>query len=60
MTLANRDNADLGVGEHLLDGVNRAAGDSGAFEASQPLSRRLLKEPKGVGWGVRRENTNTF
>lgn len=47
MTLAKRAKADLWVGEHLLDGVNGATGDSGAFEALQPLSSGLLREPEG-------------
>lgn len=46
MTLAKRDEADLWVGEHLLDGVNGTTGDSGAFEVSQPLSSGLLREPE--------------
>lgn len=47
MTLAKRDEADLWVGKHLLDGVNGATGDSGAFKVSQPFSRGLHGEPEG-------------
>lgn len=47
VTLDKRDEADLRVGEHLLDGVNGATGDSGPFEASQPVSGGFLREPEG-------------
>lgn len=56
VTLANRDEADLWVGEHLLDGVNRATGDSGALETSQPLSCRLLRKPECVRERERESN----
>ncbi len=48
---------NLRVGEHLLNVVDRATGDTGAFKASQPLSSRLLHEPedRGLNEGLRRD-----